>query len=39
MPYGPVKFSVSRRHIVVQDADGSEQKASIVTRSQFGLRQ
>ena len=37
--YAPVKLSVSRRHILVQDADGSAQKASILVRSLMAIRQ
>jgi len=28
--YAPVKFSVERKHLLVRDADGSEQKASLL---------
>ena len=38
-PYAPLKFSVARRHLWVQDADGSEQKAAIIKRSESGIRQ
>jgi len=38
-PYAPLKFSVARRHLWVQDADGSEQKAAILKRSESAMRQ
>ncbi len=28
--YAPVKFSVSGRHLLVQDADGNEQRAALL---------
>ena len=37
--YAPVKLSVRRKHILVQDADGSQQKASILMRSMMAIRQ
>lgn len=36
--YAPLKFTVERRHLLVQDADGSERKASILKRSEVALR-
>ena len=36
--YAPLKFSVVRRHLFVQDADGSEMKASILQKSEPVIR-
>lgn len=36
--YEPLKFAVSRRHLVVQDTDGSELKASILRKSEPVIR-
>ena len=33
-PYEPLKFSVARRHLFVQDADGSELKAPLLRKSE-----
>jgi hypothetical protein len=35
----PLKFTVSRKHLVVQDADGSQLKASILKKSEPAMRQ
>ena len=37
-PYSPLTFAVSGGHLVVQDADGSELKASILKKSDPSLR-
>lgn len=37
-PYAPLKFSVDRRHLFVQDADGSEKQASLLKKSEPVLR-
>lgn len=37
-PYNPLKFSVNRKHMLVQDADGSELKAEILRRSGMMIR-
>jgi len=36
--YTPVKFAVSRNHLLVQDADGSELKANILKKSEPIIR-
>lgn len=36
--YAPLKIAVERRHLLVQDADGSEFKASILKRSEPAMR-
>jgi|SRR5271157_1395154 len=36
--YAPLKFSVDHRHLLVQDADGSEMKASILKKSEPVIR-
>lgn len=36
--YAPLKIAVERKHLLVQDADGSERKASILKRSEPLLR-
>ncbi len=36
--YAPLKFAVSHRHMLVQDADGSELKASILKKSEPIIR-
>lgn len=37
-PYAPLKVSVNRRHLFVQDSDGSEMKAAILKKSEPELR-
>ena len=37
--YSPVKIAVKRRHILIQDADGSEHKAGILVKTDTALRQ
>jgi hypothetical protein len=37
-PYAPLKLAVGRRHLFVQDADGSELKASILRKSEAPMR-
>lgn len=36
--YAPMKFSVGRKHLTVRDADGSEQKASILRTREMTVR-
>jgi len=36
--YSPLTFAVSRKHLVVQNADGSELKASILEKSEPLIR-
>jgi hypothetical protein len=36
--YAPLKIAVERKHLLVQDADGSEMKASILMRSEPAMR-
>ncbi len=36
--YTPLMFSVAQKHLIVQDADGSEFKASILKKSVPGIR-
>ena len=36
--YAPLRFSVTRGHLFVQDADGSQLKASLLKKSDPGLR-
>jgi hypothetical protein len=36
--YAPLKFSVNRNHLFVQDSDGSEMKASILQKSEPVIR-
>ena len=37
--YSPLTFAVSRRHLLVQDADGTQLKAHILKKSEPALRQ
>ena len=37
-PYSPLSFAVSRKHMLVHDADGSEQKADILKKSEPSIR-
>lgn len=37
-PFSPLNFAVSRRHLLVRDADGSELKADILTKSEPAIR-
>ena len=36
--YAPLKFSVNHGHLFVQDADGSQKKASILKKSDPSIR-
>jgi hypothetical protein len=36
--YVPIKFSASRKHIFIQDADGHELKAQILEKATFSRR-
>lgn len=36
--YAPLKIAVEHKHLLVQDADGSELKASILKRSEPAMR-